>query len=267
MVSESEIWILLSSIATAAATWLFWGYRLLSCRRPRTGVSGGALLLLPAICPVLCLLLLRRYADALVRVDFGYQLMYAALGAAWVGVLVHATGYLGISMRDDVAERGNAAAVWVFRGLIPGMWLAYTGGNFGDGPGWWVVVFCGVLTTGLLWLLWSVVEGLTSVSERITVDRDVVAGIRLGALLLAAGLMLGRGAAGDWVSAWSAMKDIFIAALPVAGLGALEVVLGMVSPAGTGSEPGARLRNWGLLPATGYLAGAVVWLLARGPWE
>jgi hypothetical protein len=49
-------------------------------------------------------------------------------------------------------------------------------------------------------ILGMFVNGVTKVSERITVGRDLDTGIRFGCFLLAAGLFLARASAGDWTS-------------------------------------------------------------------
>ncbi|HEY3497747.1 MAG TPA: hypothetical protein VGK73_23780 [Polyangiaceae bacterium] len=76
---------------------------------------------------------------------------------------------------------------------------------------------------------WAIYEFIASVSEAVTVERSLSAALRLAALLVAAGIVCGRAAAGDWVDAGSAVRDFVDAAWPVpmvaAGFGSVERLL------------------------------------------
>lgn len=71
------------------------------------------------------------------------------------------------------------------------------GSQHRDGPGWWVVLFAAGL--GLItWLgLALVINLLTDISERVSVDRDMGSGIRFGAYLIASSLILAYASGGD----------------------------------------------------------------------
>ena len=72
-----------------------------------------------------------------------------------MGLGITALALCDLSARDDVVERSNRAAIPAIAGGLLAITLCFAGGNIGDGPGWWVVMFCGVLSTGTLLLAWS----------------------------------------------------------------------------------------------------------------
>ena len=134
-----------------------------------------------------------------------------------------------------------------------GVTLCYAGGNIGDGPGWWVVVFSAALATGTLCVAWAALTTLTPAADAVAIDRDPAAGLRLGAFLLASGLILGRGVAGDWESAQATVAD-FTAALPAAAaILILAIVVERIARP-TPERPRAAVVTFGLLPAALYLA-------------
>jgi uncharacterized membrane protein YjfL (UPF0719 family) len=160
-----------------------------------------ALALTPPACLLLLLLCLDKLAARAVRESSFYLLVYVALGAAVLGVSVQLFSFLGISARDDVLERSNVGALIALVGAMLGSLLCFAGGNIGEGPGVGVVLLSAGTALCVWFVLWYLVERLSGgkVSELITVDRDRGCGARLGALLLANGLILGAAAAGDWI--------------------------------------------------------------------
>jgi hypothetical protein len=189
-------------------------------------------------------------------------MFYVVMGAAWVGGAIRLVPYAGISVRDDVIERGNRAALWSVLGALLGITLCFAGGNIGSGPGWWVVVFCGFLSTGTLFGLWWLVERLAAVSDAVTVDRDPASGIRLGAFLAASGLVLGRSVAGDWHSAGATIADFAGRAWPAAAIALLAIGLQRAWPP-TAERP-ARGEAAALLPALLLIAPAIAWIAHLG---
>ena len=106
------------------------------------------------------------------RDDPLYFVFYLLMGAAWVGGGARILSFFGLCARDDVIERGNRAAAAAIAGALLGITLCFAGGNIGDGPGWWVVVFCAVLSTGVLLLFWSILDRATGMADTITIDHD-----------------------------------------------------------------------------------------------
>jgi hypothetical protein len=92
-------------------------------------------------------------------------------------------------------------------GFVVGTVLCFAGGNIGDGPGWWVVVFCALIATGALGICWWVANLFAPISDHITIDRDPAIGLRVGGYFIGTGLILGRAVAGDWHSLPATMSD------------------------------------------------------------
>lgn len=223
--SPDEFIVLIISIAIAATGW--WQYYAATAQTwpPGRGKTNRFYLqLLPPLCTAIILFVLKTIAAFDVVGDGVYIFFYVMLGLAWL-VVVREALYMGfdLSWRDDVVERDNRAALVAFAGALTGLTIVFSGGNVGDGPGWWVVVFTGGIAT----LLWFAVVGLvhwgTNVLERVTIDRDLPAAIRLAFFMIASGLILGRSAAGDWVSAGRTIVE-FIYAWPVLVLAVLGVI-------------------------------------------
>lgn len=195
--SNDEAAVLLFSLVMGPAAWLAYLGQLALVRR--FGERHAPLLIVAGVV-VSCTLglwsLLVRYAAPDVRQAPQYLALYLLLGLAWLRASEILFVYAGLSLRDDVIERGNAAALTGMSGALVGVTLCYAGGNIGSGPGWWVVVFCGGLATTGLGAIWLLLEQTSGVSEVVTIDRDLAAGIRLAGLLAASGLILGRAVAG-----------------------------------------------------------------------
>jgi uncharacterized membrane protein YjfL (UPF0719 family) len=189
--------------------------------------------------------------------------MYIVLGLAWLRAAAFTFPYLGLSPRDDVVERGNRAAMAALVGALLGVTLCYAGGNVGDGPGWWVVLFSAGLATGVLIVMWAALAHLTPVADAVTVDRDPAAGIRLGAYLLSTGLILGRGVAGDWESARATVSD-FLAALPAAVVILILAVIIERVARPTPQRPQAPIAALGVLPCAAYLFIAISGVFLKG---
>lgn len=156
---------------------------------------------LPFVSFAVVLFTLRHLASFDVKDDPFYILFYVLLGFTWFYAgLKLMEKYFDLSWSYDALNLNNDAALFAIAGGILGLTVIYAGANIGDGPGWWCVVTAG----GLGALAWGVlakgVNRFTSVFERVTIERDVSCGIRLGSYLLASGIILGRASAGDWTS-------------------------------------------------------------------
>ena len=224
--SGDELVVLLVSAGLALWFWAAWYIRPMLVvyvgRRP----PGRVLLqVTPLVVAAVLWVVLETAASHDVRDDPTYLTFYLVLGAAWIGLFVRLLAVAGLSTRDDVLERANGKAAIAVAGAMLAIALCYAGGNIGDGPGWWVVVFCGILSTGTLLLFWSFLDRLTGLADAITIDRDRAAGVRAAGFFLAAGLILGRAAAGDWEGAAPAMLDFVLHGWPVAVLLAAATLL------------------------------------------
>ena len=181
--SEDEVVVLVISLVAGVVLWCLWYVRCFRLTRWRSGSRVVWLLWLLCFAPIACGILLwtvlRFLAAHDVREAGAYLTLYTALGAAWVGMYTVCTGVTGISVRDDALERCNPAAAWAIAGGLIGLTLCFAGGNIGDGPGWWVVVYCGVLSTAVFFGCWAALEKLGGISELVTIERDLASGLRL----------------------------------------------------------------------------------------
>lgn len=262
--SGDEIIALLVAAGLAWWGWVAWYLNVALVRRLGTPAPGRALMRWwPPVCALALFAVLKTAASFDVRSDTLYLMFYMILGAGWVGGLLNLLPAAGISPRDDILERGNAAAVPVVAGALLAFTLCFAGGNVGDGPGWWVTFYAALTATATLAVLWLTFDALTGVSESVTVERDTAAGIRLGALLVAAGLILGRGVAGDWVSLPAMWRDLVVVGWPVIPLFALATLLERgLRP--NQNHPSRTVVAAGVSPAVLYLAGTIAYVVYLG---
>lgn len=254
------------TIASAFIGPILWAGRLFSLSRVETFRSRWPVRRLTILVAVLSLatyVVLRLLAADDVRNVPQYLVMYVLMGVAWLKLAESASAFFGISARSSLVEQGNVAAWPVIAGVLTGAAACYAGGNIGNGPGWWVVIFSAGLATVELFLVWTVLEVTTRITEAVSVGRDVASGVRLGGFLAACGIVLGRSVAGDWVSAPATAVDALAIGWPVVlGLAAAVLVEGRFSP--TVEQPTRPVVHAGVIPALGYLLLAVtyVWGLA-----
>jgi hypothetical protein len=260
-----EFWAELLSLPLAVFLWGKWYWQSFRVRTSGLGRAGRTVLqLTPLVCGVVLYLVLRRFAAQDVRLNSSYQTLYMLLGAAWLGVVERAAFRLGLSARDDVLERHNPAAAVALSGLMLGSNFAFAGANIGNGPGAWVVVFCGLLATSGLFASWWALDALTGLADAITVDRDFASGLRAAGFFIGSGLILGRAVAGDWQSVIGTIVDFVKYGWPLVLLWA--VALGgeqMLQP--TPSRPRSPVLSHGLLPALLFLGLGALTVFVSGP--
>ena len=217
-----------------------------------------------AVVPVGCLLGLQfflvRFAAHEVREDPAYDFLFMAGGGAWLGLTMLFMGVAGLSVRDDVIEARNAAAMWAASGALAGMTVLFAGANAGEGPTIWTTYVPAFVGAAVMLLLWLVLEAASGVSEAIAVDRDVASGVRLAGFLLAVGLVLGRACAGDWHSWEGTMQDFVSLGWPAALLLVPAAVFQArwTPSAGCPSHPVVRR---GVIPALCLCGGAGAWVV------
>lgn len=264
--SGDETFTLVISLIAAVITWSLWFYTLKKTARAGfVAARRWPLLVMPAACLLGLVAVLRFLASHDVRDDEAYLAMYTIMGAGWVGSCMLLTPWLGLSMRDDAVERGNPAAVAALCGAIAGFTLCFAGANIGDGPGWWVVVFCAGLSTASLLALWMIVEAAAHVGDSITIDRSVADGLRFMGFLAGCGLILGRAVAGNWRGAEATIADWAAVCWPVLVVAAIEIGIGRLRRSNvvalTSTPPLVGAMS-GLL----YVAAAVVYVIFLGWW-
>jgi len=245
--SEIELVVLILLNAALWGPWcrgLFGVSRLGAPWRVRAAIAGTAAL---ALAMILVVLLTASSRD--VRGSVYYILSYEAFGGVWLAGALGLFPFFGVSLRDDVIERRNRAAFWVASGALLGSAVCFAGANAGDGPGPAAVVFCAALASTAFFLVWFLAEVAGAHwTDAVTIDRDPASGLRLGSLLLSAGVAFGSAESGDWVSAGATVRDFFVRGWPLAP--ALGVALLAERP---------LRRASGLLG--GWLAAAVYLLL------
>jgi hypothetical protein len=261
-VSDDEVFVLVAGMGVVAWRAGVWYVRLGTT--PTFAAYPGGWRGWLGVAPIACLIgvffLLRTAASFDVRESPDYLFLYVLLGAAWIFLVVPLMSAFGISVRDDAVHRRNPAAAILIIGAMAGQAAVYSGGNVGDGPGWWVVV-AAVLVAGTAWFaLWWVVETICKVAEDVTVGRDVTLAIRMAGYMLALGMICGRGVAGDWVS-FAALLTEFSDAWPAL----------LLTGAAIGIEAGLRgtaIRKSKLLAgavAVAYVAAAGLAIAASPP--
>jgi uncharacterized membrane protein YjfL (UPF0719 family) len=222
--SPDEGFVTVAACFLGPILWAVWWFRVRQAAAPRAPAFATRMAITVVVLGGFLVAVLTGAASEDVRGAPQYLFMYTVLGFAWLKVAELGFAYVGISARDDAIERGNAAAGEAVTGALVGVTLCYAGGNIGNGPGWWVVVFSAALATCTLAAAWLILDRLTGVNDVVTIDRDRAAGLRLGAFLIACGLLLGRGVAGDWVSVDFTVVD-FARFLPAVALLILIAVL------------------------------------------
>ena len=205
---------------------------------------------------------LRNLASFDVVEDGFYLLLYAALGLAWAflgSILMFAV--LDLSRIDDLLVMRNPAAAIAFSGGFLAITLIYAGANIGDGPGCWCVILAGGVGLLTWFALAYALNILTGAFERITIDRNVPAGIRIGAFLLAVGLILARASAGDWTSFLHTVVEFMVGwpVLPFTVVAILiEKAFSRSSVNDTGDLPAPKGIGSSILIGVLYIAAAVV---------
>jgi hypothetical protein len=266
--SSDETIVQIVCLALAALTWLPWLWEGAACARLGSRfVNRWTLYVHPLICAAVLYAVLRLYASFDVRDSAVYVLFYWVMGAAWVGVAArYFLPFFGLSSRDDVVERKNPAAGHAIGGALLGVTLCFAGGNVGDGPGWWVVVFSAALSTAAFFLLWALLDRFTRLADAVTVERDPASGIRLAGYFIGSGLILGRAVAGNWVSLNATVIDFGSLAWPVLLIWLAAAFLERTFRP-TRESPLPSPVTHGLAPLGAYVALAVFFVAQAGWWR
>ena len=225
--SGAELVVLIVALCATMVLWYPWFLtaatvqRTLGKEATLRGVVLGPFLALGALFVVL-----RAWASHDVRDSPAWLGYYLVFGAGWVPLMLRFSVLLGFHPREDVIERRNPAARIAWAGALAAYTFAFSGANVGDGPGVGVVLFAAGLASGGVFATWTLYEIVVGVAERVTVERSRAAAVGLAGLLVGAGIVCGRAAAGDWVDASSTISDFGACAWPlplaVMALGLLE---------------------------------------------
>ena len=216
----------------------------------------------PGLCMLLIVTVLWRWSSPDVRSDPEWIALYAIGGAAWLQLGLFLLSLFGIGAREDVLERQNPAAAWVIYGTLMGTALCYAGANVGSGPGPEVVLLCAGLSTMCLFGFWFCLERIFRLSDRVTIERDESAGIRVGGWILGMGLVFGAAVAGDWESLEGTLKD-FIQSAWVSPLFMLGAILVEYIFKTLRKQENSQ-KTVSFVIAAGYLVAAAIYVLRRG---
>lgn len=262
--SGDELFALAVSCGLSIFTWYLWYVPLTTVERFGAPKRGHVLLTIaPPASLAFLFSVLRTLASSDVKDSVAYIGLYMLMGAAWTGSAMRLLPFLGISPWEDVAERHNEAAAVAATGALVGCMLCFAGGNIGQGPGWWVVVAAAALATLVLAVLINALDAVTEVSDTITIDRDLSSGIRFAGVVAAAGLVLGRGVAGDWVSFSATVQDLAVKAWPVVPLFVIAAVIERAARP-TPFRPRPSVAALGILPGLLYLVLALLYVGTLG---
>jgi uncharacterized membrane protein YjfL (UPF0719 family) len=195
-----------------------------------------------------------------------YTWLVMFMGTAWLFLCLRLFPWMSLSLREDVAERGNNAATAALCGALLGSACLFSGAQVGEGPSFWNNVFT-VALAGAVWFgAWLILEQLTHLSRSITEDRNLAAGVRLGAYLLGTALVLARASAGNWHSMKDTTRDLFHDAWPATLLLVLAVITeNLMRPSPKNPQPSAWSCGWPV--ALAYLTAASVLVVRLGWWE
>jgi uncharacterized membrane protein YjfL (UPF0719 family) len=166
---------------------------------------------------------------------------------------------LGISCRDDAVERRNPAASAISCGAIVGITLLYAGCNIGEGATIWTTLVPAVIGLIVWGLLLFMVEMGTKLHERVVIERDLAAGVRVGALLAANGLIIGRAFAGDWKSFGDTLQTFGLQSWPIFSLTAAILILQRRS-----KVCDRHLFSTAILPGIIIVSLAIAWVILLG---
>ena len=207
---------------------------------------------------LLTYVVLQTLSDANVRGHFDYVLLFLVGAVAWLSIANLAMSVLGISSRDDAIERNNLAAAVAIGGWLLGAAVIYAFSNVGGGPTIWTTIlpaFVATIAFGAACLLIQIPGG--TITDDITIDRDLASGLRLAGALLSAALILGRAAGGQWTSWSQTWVDLLRYCWPVWPLALLAgVVHRWLRP--TPARPRPNELVCGVVPALGYLLVGVI---------
>ena len=265
--SDDEVFAFCASVVLGVVGAAFWYLR--GLRASRLGASKrslATLLLAPPAALAFLWSVLAFAAAVEVRTDVRYQLLFVAMGSSWVFLLPRMLSIIGVSYRDDALERRNASAAIAMTGTIAGLVLLFAGSNMGEGPSIWNTVVTALATTAALFGVVFVFALSTSLGDSIAVERDLPTGVRFAGLSAASGIVLGRAAAGNWVSTQAMITDLAALGWPVVVLLLLAIALEhALRP--RDSNPRPSLFAAGVLPAVAYLALSVVYVAVLPGWR
>ena len=111
-----------------------------------------------AACLTMMAVALHLWGAVEVRANPGEVIFLCFVGVFWLILATGLFSWFGLSYRDDVAERRNAAALVALCGALTASALVYTGGSLGEGPSYLNNFFSAGLAMAGLFALWIVLS-------------------------------------------------------------------------------------------------------------
>ncbi len=221
-----EVFVLIAAIVLTLATWVPWFNRVFGTFSPRCPRGWRIQIFVTPLIAVAALGFgVSRYADAEVRGNFGYILLFTAVGAVVLRGLVEWLALAGVEVVAEIIERGNRAAWPVGLGVALAAVALNIGANIGEGDTIYTTLGPLALASGLWVAFGTASAALTSLPTAIASGRDMHASVRFGALLLGASLPLAKAASGNWVSVDAVLRDFMEASVFLVALLVLAVWL------------------------------------------
>jgi hypothetical protein len=201
------------------------------------------------------------HADPQVRSRPGYIVLFLAVAADTLAAAAVVGSAVGLPVLDGYVRRRNTSAGWAVAGLWLGTGIVNAAANVGRGDTIYTTLGPLALALGALTFLVAIMAVATSRFRAVRLDRDKPAGVRLGGLFIAWGLILGRAVAGDWESTRRTCDDFGAYGWPVL------VLLVVAMPVEWVLRPTIRRPRVsplaGIGPAAIDVAAAVGWVLLR----
>ncbi|HLP84482.1 MAG TPA: hypothetical protein VK157_09035 [Phycisphaerales bacterium] len=229
--SEGELFITIVSLAIVVVHVVMFAIGFSTAEHVRVPWAGRTLLLSLLPAPLVLMPVLTTIAAKDVRDDPTYVGMYLLMGMAWSALSLFSLRLWGFQLADITQRRNPAVRIFIIMFALASA-LAFAGGNVGDGPGFHVVIFSALLGSMTLFGTLAFLSLTSRVRYRVLVDRDTGLALRTGLLLVAIGLVAGRGAAGTWVSSGATVRDFVIVTWPVLPVIALDAAMTTVTRSG-----------------------------------
>ena len=264
--SEDEGFVCVISAITTLISWLWWYGLLVKTKPPviagRTA-STKTLALMPVIAFGFLFVVLAMWSASDVRNDGRYVAMYLLMGIAWCGAASFIPTSMGLSFHNDVLNLANQSATWLWSGWILGAMMTFAGANIGNGPGWWVVAFSGILSTGSLTLVYWLLEKTGNTHDAVTIDRDLATGLRMAGVFIGCGAVFGVAVAGDWKSADETVRDFLTRAWPAVAI-LLAAIFFNATMKPTPQNPRPAVMSCGLIPMLVLALIGLIWAVVEG---
>jgi hypothetical protein len=169
-------------------------------------------------------------ADPQVQGDAGYWLLFLLPVPAILALAGMALPFMGISLRADVVESGNGAALPVALAHLLGASILYAASNIGRGDTIWTTFETAAYALASFCCLAIATALLCDLPRSVALERDSAAGSRFAGWLLAIAAPIAHGSSGDWVSRAATVHDVARGAAMSCAIAAAAVAVERIIP-------------------------------------